>query len=81
MDGRVRGVGIDAAAEAPRIGSGSAYIPIGLGVGKVVLLDKGLTMKAFVELQHTVWHDDHGAPGWQIFAGVNVHSSIRRLTQ
>jgi hypothetical protein len=58
--------------------SGDSYIPVGLGVGKVFQLDKGITMNAFVEPQYTVWHDGRGAPRWQIFAGVNFQFPIRK---
>ncbi|MQB07719.1 hypothetical protein DXT91_27065 [Agrobacterium tumefaciens] len=56
--------------------SGSSYVPVGLGVGKVFQLDKGVTMNAFVEPQYTVWHDGAGAPRWQIFAGLNFQFPI-----
>ncbi|ASS53275.1 hypothetical protein E0H36_32270 [Rhizobium leguminosarum bv. viciae] len=58
--------------------SGSSYIPVGAGVGKVFQLDKGVTMNAFVEPQYTVWHDGAGAPRWQIFAGVNFQFPVGR---
>lgn len=56
--------------------SGASYIPVGLGVGKVFQLEKGITMNAFIEPQYTVWHDGPGAPRWQIFAGVNFQFPI-----
>ena len=58
--------------------NGNSYIPLGLGIGKVMALDKGVTMNAFVEPQYTVWHDGPGAPRWQIFAGVNFQFPIRK---
>lgn len=60
--------------------SGDAYIPVGLGVGKVFQLDKGVTMNAFIEPQYTVWNEG-GAPRWQIFAGMNFQFPIRRPTE
>ncbi|WP_426238350.1 hypothetical protein [Pararhizobium sp. DWP1-1-3] len=59
--------------------SGASYIPVGLGVGKVFQLDKGITMNAFIEPQYTVWHDGPGAPRWQIFAGVNFQFPVGNL--
>lgn len=56
--------------------NGSSYVPVGLGLGKVFQLDKGVTMNAFVEPQYTVWHDGAGAPRWQIFAGLNFQFPI-----
>lgn len=58
--------------------NGASYIPVGLGVGKVFQLDKGVTMNAFVEPQYTVWNDGPGAPRWQIFAGVNFQFPVHR---
>lgn len=57
---------------------GDSYIPVGLGIGKVIPLDSGITMNAFVEPQYTVWHDGEGAPRWQIFAGVNFQFPIKK---
>lgn len=56
--------------------TGKSYLPLGLGIGKVFALDKGVTMNAFVEPQYTVWHDGPGAPRWQMFAGVNFQFPI-----
>lgn len=61
--------------------NGSGYIPVGLGVGKVMQLEKGITMNAFFEPQYTVWHDGAGAPRWQIFAGVNLQFPIKRPSE
>ncbi|WP_432444393.1 hypothetical protein [Rhizobium lusitanum] len=61
--------------------NGSSYIPVGLGLGKVVPLESGITMNAFVEPQYTVWHDGPGAPRWQIFAGLNFQFPIRKPSQ
>jgi hypothetical protein len=60
--------------------SGDAYIPVGLGVGKVFQLDKGVTMNAFIEPQYTVWNEG-SAPRWQIFAGMNFQFPIRKPTE
>ncbi|WP_428428629.1 hypothetical protein [Pararhizobium sp.] len=59
--------------------NGASCIPVGLGIGKVFQLDKGITMNAFVEPQYTVWHDGPGAPRWQIFAGLNFQFPIGNL--
>jgi hypothetical protein len=61
--------------------SGTSYIPVGLGIGKVFAPDKGITMNAFVEPQYSVWHDGIGAPRWQVFAGVNFQFPIRKSTE
>ncbi|OOO19711.1 hypothetical protein [Agrobacterium pusense] len=61
--------------------NGSSYIPVGLGIGKVIPLEKGITINAFVEPQYTVWHDGPGAPRWQIFAGVNFQFPIRKASE
>lgn len=61
--------------------SGSSYVPIGLGVGKVIPLEKGITMNAFIEPQYTAWNDGSGAPRWQIFAGMNFQFPIRKPTE
>lgn len=61
--------------------SGSSYVPVGFGVGKVIPLDKGITMNAFVEPQYTVWKDGAGSPRWQIFAGMNFQFPIRKLAE
>ncbi|MGO7565330.1 hypothetical protein ACC754_40340, partial [Rhizobium johnstonii] len=58
--------------------NGKSYIPVGAGVGKVFKLDKGVTIKAFIEHQYTIWHDGPGAPRWQIFAGVNFQFTVGR---
>jgi hypothetical protein len=52
------------------------YVPIGLGLGKVWLLDGGVTMNTFVEPQYTVWQEGTGTPKWQVFAGVNFQFPI-----
>lgn len=57
--------------------SGNHYLPVGLGVGKVFRLDKGITMNAFVEPQYTVWNEG-SAPRWQIFAGLNFQFPIEK---
>lgn len=61
--------------------NGTSYIPVGLGVGKVIPLEKGVTMNAFIEPQYTVWHDGPGSPRWQIFAGMNFQFPIRKPTE
>ncbi|MQY46176.1 hypothetical protein GAO09_08950 [Rhizobiales bacterium RZME27] len=56
--------------------SGSSYVPVGAGIGKVFQLEKGITLNAFIEPQYTVWHDGPGAPKWQIFASMNFQFPI-----
>ncbi|MBW9091915.1 hypothetical protein JNB91_29530 [Rhizobium wenxiniae] len=58
--------------------SGRSYIPVGLGLGKVIPLDGGVTVNAFVEPQYTVWNDGAGAPKWQIFAGMNFQFPVEK---
>jgi hypothetical protein len=47
------------------------YIPVGLGAGKVMQIDK-VTANAFIEPQYTVYKYGEQAPHWQIFAGLNL---------
>lgn len=61
--------------------NGSGYVPVGLGVGKVIPLEKGITMNAFLEPQYTAWHDGPGAPRWQIFAGMNFQFPIKKAAE
>ena len=56
----------------------ASYIPVGLGLGKVWLLEKGITMNAFIEPQITIWKEGDGAPHWQIFAGVNFQFPVNK---
>lgn len=60
--------------------SGDSYIPVGLGIGKVMPLQKGITMNAFIEPQYTVWNQG-SAPRWQIFAGMNFQFPIRKPSE
>lgn len=53
-----------------------SYIPVGLGLGRVFLVDKGITLNAFIEPQLTVWHQGDGAPRWQIFGGINLQFPV-----
>jgi len=55
--------------------SGS-FIPLGLGIGRVFLLDGGNSLNAYIEPQYSVWHDGPGTPQWQIFAGLNMQFSL-----
>lgn len=52
------------------------YIPLGLGIGKVLPQKSGTTINLFVEPQYTVWNDGIGTPRWQIFAGVNLQFPV-----
>ncbi len=54
---------------------------IGFGVGKVIPLEKRITMNAFIEPQYTVWHAGAGAPHWQNFAGMNFQFPIQKPTE
>jgi len=54
------------------------YVPVGLGIGKVIPLNDKVTMNAFVEPQYTVLSEGIGNPEWQIFAGVNFQFALGR---
>lgn len=56
----------------------SFYVPVGLGIGKVIPLNDRVTMNAFVEPQYTVLSEGVGNPEWQIFAGVNFQFALGR---
>lgn len=55
---------------------GDWYIPVGLGLGKVIPLENGATMNAFIEPQYTAFKEGSGSPRWQIFAGVNFQFPV-----
>ncbi len=56
--------------------SSGSFIPPGLGIGRVLLLDGGNSLNAYIEPQYAVWHDGPGIPQWQIFAGLNMQFSL-----
>jgi hypothetical protein len=46
-------------------------IPVGLGFGKVWNFADGKTINFYMEPQYSVWRSGLGAPGWQLFTGIN----------
>jgi len=54
---------------------GTKLIPVGLGFGKVWLLEGGTTLNLFIEPQITALSDGI-SPQWQIFAGLNSQLPI-----
>jgi hypothetical protein len=57
-------------------GSGVKDIPVGLGSGKVWNFADGKTINFYVEPQYSVWRSGLGAPGWQLFTGVNFQFPV-----
>jgi hypothetical protein len=57
-------------------GSGVKDIPVGLGFGKVWNFANGKTINFYMEPQYSVWRSGLGAPGWQLFAGVNFQFPV-----
>jgi hypothetical protein len=53
-------------------GPGVKDIPVGLGFGKVWNFADGKTINFYMEPQHSVWRSGLGAPGWQLFTGVQL---------
>ena len=47
-------------------------IPIGAGIGKVLLRPSGTSINIFAEPQWTIDHEGVGQPKFQVFAGVNL---------
>jgi hypothetical protein len=47
-------------------------IPVGAGLGRVVVLADKTTINAFIEPQWTVAHDGAGQPKFQVYAGITV---------
>jgi hypothetical protein len=60
--------------------AGTNYIPVGLGAGKVWLLNSGTTANAFIEPQYTVSHDGAGSPAWQ-YSAVSICNSRSSVSQ
>jgi hypothetical protein len=52
--------------------SHTSVIPVGFGAGKVIQLDGGYTLNAYVEAQPSVYRDGVGAPRFQIFTGIKI---------
>jgi hypothetical protein len=50
----------------------TTVIPIGFGAGKVVQLDGGYTLNAYVEAQPSLYRAGVGAPVFQIFTGIKI---------
>jgi hypothetical protein len=57
-------------------GSGVKDIPVGLGFGKVWNFADGKTINFYMEPQYSVWRSGLGAPGWQLFTGVNFQFPV-----
>jgi len=53
------------------IENNSYYIPVGIGIGKVVKSGRSV-FNIFFEPQFTILHDGQGYPAFQIFAGINL---------
>lgn len=47
------------------------FMPIGLGLGKVMRMEGNKTINAFIEPQYSVATKGVGVPKWQIFTGIN----------
>ncbi len=54
----------------------SGYVPIGLGVGKVIPISDKITANTYIEPQYTVYHYGKGTPHWQIFGGINFQFAL-----
>lgn len=54
------------------------FIPIGLGIGRVIKLKNGSTLNVFIEPQYTIHDRGIGNPKWQIFAGLNFQFDVGR---
>jgi hypothetical protein len=52
--------------------SHTTVIPIGFGAGKVIQLDGGYTLNAYVEAQPSVYRAGVGAPLFQVFTGIKI---------
>jgi hypothetical protein len=57
---------------------GNYAIPVGLGLGKVKVLDSGTSLNIFLEPQWTVSRSGAGQPQFQVFAGVNLQFPMKR---
>jgi len=53
-------------------------IPVGAGLGRVVVLPDKTTINAFIEPQWTLAHDGIAQPQFQVFAGVTVQFPLHR---
>jgi hypothetical protein len=53
-------------------GNHTSYIPVGFGLGKVVQLENGYTLNAYIEAQPSVYKSGVGAPAFQIFTGIEL---------
>jgi hypothetical protein len=51
-------------------------IPVRLGFGKVWNFADGKTINFYMEPQYSVWRSGLGAPGWQLFTGVNFQFPV-----
>ncbi|MBL0373366.1 hypothetical protein JJB09_15110 [Rhizobium sp. KVB221] len=56
--------------------NGNHFIPVGLGLGKVIPVNDKITMNAFIEPQYTIVNEGAGNPRWQIFGGLNFQFAL-----
>jgi hypothetical protein len=52
--------------------SQTKVVPVGLGIGKVVNLDRGYTLNLYVEGQPSIYRTGVGAPNYQVYSGVSL---------
>jgi hypothetical protein len=56
--------------------SHTTVIPVGFGAGKVIQLDGGYTLNAYVEAQPSVYRTGVGAPTFQIFTDIQIQFPV-----
>jgi hypothetical protein len=50
----------------------TSVVPVGFGAGKVIQLDGGYTLNAYVEAQPSVYRPAVGAPLFRVFTGIKI---------
>jgi hypothetical protein len=50
----------------------TSAVPIGLGLGRVILLNGGYTLNFYAEAQPSLYRAGVGAPNYQIFTGISL---------
>jgi hypothetical protein len=53
-------------------GNRTSVIPLGLGLGKVIQLDRGYTLNVYAEGQPSLYRSGLGAPNYQVFTGISL---------
>jgi hypothetical protein len=53
-------------------GNHTSAIPVGLGLGKVIQLERGYTLNIYAEAQPSLYRSGVGAPNYQIFTGISL---------